>query len=145
MDFLTTTQRSARMASIRGKDTKPELIVRSVAHGLGYRFRLHRRDLPGTPDLVFPRPRRVVFVHGCFWHDHCCRAHKRERVKTGYWSDKLAANVARDERKRIALEEAGWSVLTIWECETRDRERVAGRLRDFLEPHSARLQGMAPV
>ena len=122
------------MATIRGKDTKPELVVRSVAHRLGYRFRLHRRDLPGSPDLVFPGRRRVVFVNGCFWHDHSCRAHKRDRISAGYWSDKLTANVARDERKRIALEEAGWSVLVVWECETGDRDRVATILREFLSP-----------
>lgn len=120
------------MSRIRDKNTKPELLVRRLAHASGYRFRLHRRDLPGSPDLVFSSRRKVVFVHGCFWHDHACRAHKRHKVTAGYWSDKLSTNVERDRRKQEALDKLGWETLVIWECETRDCEMLARTLLAFL-------------
>jgi DNA mismatch endonuclease (patch repair protein) len=125
--------RSALMARIRGKDSAPERVVRSLAHALGYRFRLHRRDLPGTPDLVFPGRRRVVFVHGCFWHRHPgCSRTTAPRTRADFWADKFARNVARDADALQALEKRGWAALVIWECETADRGAVTERLRAFL-------------
>jgi DNA mismatch endonuclease, patch repair protein len=134
-DTLTSEARSRRMAGIRGKDTRPELAVRSTAHNLGYRFRLHRRDLPGTPDLVFPGRRKVVFVHGCFWHRHSgCKRAATPADRRAYWQAKFDGNVERDIRKEVQLLAAGWDVLIIWECETRDIARLTESLRDFLDP-----------
>lgn len=111
---------SAHMRRIRKTDTKPELVVRCVVHKMGYRFRLHRRDLPGTPDLVFPRLRKIIFVNGCFWHQHDCRlGAKKPSSNQGYWLPKLIRNVERDRQALARLEVAGWDVLVIWECETR--------------------------
>jgi DNA mismatch endonuclease (patch repair protein) len=136
-DVHTPEQRSRNMSAIRGADTKPERIVRSLAHGMGYRFRLHRRDLPGKPDLVFPARRKVILVHGCFWHVHDC-PHGRVKPATnaGFWASKRGGNAARDQRNLKALETAGWSVLVIWECETRSPEPLARKLREFLEGSS---------
>ena len=120
------------MARIRGRDTAPELTVRSISHGLGFRFRLHRKDLPGRPDLVFPRHRLAVFVHGCFWHRHSgCRYAYTPKSRIAFWTEKFAHNVARDRRNEEALRNLGWRVLLIWECETRDKETV----RQYLERH----------
>jgi DNA mismatch endonuclease (patch repair protein) len=132
-DVHTPEQRSRNMSAIRGADTKPERIVRSLAHRMGYRFRLHRRDLPGKPDLVFPARHKAILVHGCFWHLHDC-PHGRVKPATnaGFWSDKRSGNAVRDQRNLKALEAAGWSVLVIWECETRNPEPLARRLREFL-------------
>jgi DNA mismatch endonuclease (patch repair protein) len=122
-----------RMAKIRKRDTKPELVVRRCAHRLGYRFRLHRADLPGTPDLVFPALRKVILVNGCFWHQHTCRlGRKAPRTRQEYWLPKLARNVARDRLVRAELQQRGWSVLVVWECEPRDPEALAPRLHAFL-------------
>lgn len=124
-----------RMARIRKADSRPEMAVRRIAHRLGYRFRLHRRDLPGTPDLVFPRFRRIVFVHGCFWHQHECRLGKKQpATRREYWSPKLGRNVARDSANREALEAMGWRVLTLWECEIADEARTQQELQAFMEP-----------
>jgi len=132
-DVLTKKQPSYNMSQIRGKDTKPELIVRSLAHRLGYRFRLHRSDLPGTPDLVFPRLGKVILVHGCFWHMHSCRyGAVKPATNAGFWEKKRTENRERDERKIRELKEQGWDVLVVWECWTRDEERLRERLRDFL-------------
>jgi DNA mismatch endonuclease (patch repair protein) len=121
------------MAAIRGKDTKPEIQVRSVLHALGYRFRLHRKDLPGKPDIVLPKFRVAVFVHGCFWHSHNCRYGRVvPATRSEFWSAKRAGTVERDEKKKRALEELGWRVLTLWECEMKDREALAEVLRNFL-------------
>jgi DNA mismatch endonuclease (patch repair protein) len=123
----------ARMAKIRKRDTKPELVVRRCAHRLGYRFRLHRADLPGTPDLVFPALRKIILVNGCFWHQHTCRLGcKSPRTRQEYWLPKLARNVARDRLVRTELQRRGWSVLVVWECETRDHEALATHLHAFL-------------
>lgn len=121
------------MSRIRGKDTKPEMIVRRVVHALGLRFRLHRRDLPGQPDLVLTRHRTVVFVHGCFWHSHdCAYGQVTPKTRAEFWRDKRAATVERDRRNAAALEADGWRVLTYWECETRDAESLVERIRrDF--------------
>jgi DNA mismatch endonuclease, patch repair protein len=131
-DVHTREQRSRNMAAIRGKDTKPEIRVRSVLHALGYRFRLHRKDLPGKPDIVLPKFRVAIFVHGCFWHSHYCRYGKVvPATRSEFWSSKRAGTVDRDEKKMCLLEDLGWKVLTIWECETKDQESLAETLQTF--------------
>lgn len=125
---------SARMRRIRKTDTVPEMVVRRLTHGLGFRYRLHRRDLPGTPDLVFPCRRKVIFVHGCFWHQHDCRlGRKQPSTNQDYWLPKLRRNVERDAIASAKLREAGWQVLVIWECWTRKPEGLADMIREFLE------------
>ncbi|MCJ2029511.1 very short patch repair endonuclease [Methylobacterium sp. J-043] len=134
-DMMTPEQRSRCMANIGSKNTNPEINVRRIAHAAGYRFRLHRRDLPGAPDLVFPARRRIVFVHGCFWHRHPgCRLASEPKTKADFWQAKFERNVSRDAASEAALIADGWSVLTIWECETRQPDSVAARLREFLGP-----------
>lgn len=124
---------SARMRRIRKTDTKPELVVRRLVHGMGYRFRLHRRDLPGTPDLVMPRLRKIIFVHGCFWHQHeCSLGTKRPSSNRAYWLPKLARNVERDQQQRTRLAEIGWDVLVVWECETKSAEKLREQIAAFL-------------
>ncbi len=108
------------MAAVKGKNTKPELIVRRALHAAGFRFRLHRRDLPGRPDIVLPRHRTAVFVHGCFWHGHDCRRGRRPSTNVDFWGPKLDRNVERDLANQAALEAAGWQVVTIWECSLAD-------------------------
>lgn len=121
------------MRRIRKTDTKPELVVRRLTHSIGYRYRLHRRDLPGTPDLVFPSRRKVIFVHGCFWHQHDCKlGRKKPSTNTEYWHPKLARNVARDKESRRRLSELGWGVLVIWECETQAPSQLTARIQEFL-------------
>ena len=128
-DFVDSRRRSQLMAGIRGRDTAPELAVRRVAHGMGLRYRLHRKDLPGRPDLVFPKHRLAVFVHGCFWHHHReCRYAHVPKSHVAYWTDKFARNVRRDRRNEEELLTLGWRVFVIWECETRDEETVRQRL-----------------
>ena len=127
--------RSRIMRAIRAKDTAPELAVRRVLHAAGYRFRLHRRDLPGNPDVVLPRHRAVIFVHGCFWHQHPdsgCRNAQVPRSNTAYWSPKLARTAERDREAAERLKAMGWHVLTIWECETKQTEALTQRLLQFL-------------
>ena len=119
-DVVDKSTRSRMMAGIRGKDTKPELRLRSVLHAAGFRFRLHCRDLPGRPDLVLPKFRAAVFVHGCFWHQHPgCPAATMPASNAAFWQDKLGSNVARDRRTAGAVRAAGWRVATIWECAIR--------------------------
>lgn len=125
--------RSALMSRIRSKNTKPELVVRRLVHALGYRFRLHRRNLPGSPDLVFPTRRKVIFVHGCFWHRHPgCKMSSMPSTRRNFWENKFQLNVERDIRKEIQLMALGWEVLVIWGCETRRPEILATTLREFL-------------
>jgi DNA mismatch endonuclease (patch repair protein) len=132
-DSLSREERSDRMRRIRKTDTKPELAVRRLAHGMGFRFRLHRRDLPGTPDLVFLRLRKVIFVHGCFWHQHDCRlGSKQPTANPEYWLPKLARNVERDKLARQRLSDEGWDVLVIWECQTKAPDRLESLVRSFL-------------
>ncbi len=132
-DVFTPEQRSRVMARVKGKDTKPELKVRRLAHALGYRFRLQRKDLPGTPDLTFPGRRKVIFVHGCFWHGHdCARGTRKPKQNAEYWAAKIARNCERDADAMTALEAQGWSVLTVWECEMKDTNVLAQRLKAFL-------------
>ena len=117
------------MSRVRGKHTKPELAVRRLLHGLGYRFRLHRRDLPGSPDIVFPSRRVVVFVHGCFWHRHeGCRRTTDPKTRGDFWQAKFARNVRRDADNQTLLEAAGWKVVIVWECETTKPDVVSRRL-----------------
>ncbi|MEJ1169570.1 very short patch repair endonuclease [Variovorax sp. CCNWLW235] len=118
VDFLSPKERSERMSRIVGKDTRPELALRRVLHGLGFRYRLHGAGLPGKPDLVLPRYKTVVFVHGCFWHRHAdCSIATTPKSNTSFWIEKFQKNMARDARVTKALEEAGWKVLVAWECE----------------------------
>lgn len=123
------------MRAVKSKDTKPEMVVRRLVHGLGYRYRLHVGGLPGKPDLVFPRRRKVIFVHGCFWHGHDCRRGARQPAANDeYWKAKIARNRQRDADNFLALRESGWQVLIVWECETkvRDRPTLMQRLRQTL-------------
>jgi DNA mismatch endonuclease (patch repair protein) len=133
MDVFSAKERSALMSRIRGRDTKPELTVRRLAHALGYRFRLHRRDLAGVPDLTFPGQRKVVFVHGCFWHQHPgCRYAYKPKSNLEFWKRKFAANAERDAYVLQKLREQGWSPLVIWECEISDLQHLADRLKSHL-------------
>lgn len=133
MDNLTEKQRSHIMSSIRGKDTRPEMMVRRICHRLGYRFRLHRRDLPGTPDLVFPRHKKVILVHGCFWHQHSkCGSDRRPKGNREFWNAKLDRNVQRDARNIRQLRKFGWGVMIVWECQLKDINRTARRIIHFL-------------
>ncbi len=124
------------MRAIRGKDTKPEHAVRSLIHRLGYRYRLHVRELPGCPDLVFPSRRKVIFVHGCFWHRHHCRkGRSTPTTRARFWKEKLESNKSRDVKHRRKLRRLGWSVLTIWECQIAPKkaDQLAQRVRRFLD------------
>ena len=147
-DIVDASRRSYIMSRIRGRDTEPELAVRSIAHRLGFRFRLHRRDLPGSPDVVFPRHRAVVFVHGCFWHRHGgCRYAYEPKSRIRFWTKKFESNVARDAQNEAALRDLGWRVLVIWECETGDPGAVAERLLAHLQGlrSASAGDGMSPV
>lgn len=132
--------RSKIMQSVSSKNTKPELLVRSLLHHMGLRFRLHRKSLPGSPDIVLPKYRTVVFVHGCFWHRHPgCRYASIPRTRQEFWLPKFDANVQRDAKKEAQLQELGWRVLVVWECETRKPAELEERLRrDFPGADSAR-------
>jgi DNA mismatch endonuclease (patch repair protein) len=132
MDTLSPAERSERMSRVRSRNTKPEMVVRKLVFGMGYRYRLHSGNLPGHPDLVFAGRRKVIFVHGCFWHHHpgCGRTPKTRR---DFWVPKLEANWARDIANQARLENAGWSVAVVWECEIKHQSLLRQRLRDFLE------------
>jgi DNA mismatch endonuclease (patch repair protein) len=135
-DVLTRAQRRFCMSRIRGKHTGPELVVRHLVHLLGYRYRLHDRNLPGSPDLVFQGRGRVIFVHGCFWHRHCCKLGRpMPAVRRNFWSMKLLKNKQRDRVARRKLRSAEWKVLVVWECQTRDLERLTKKLITFLGDH----------
>jgi DNA mismatch endonuclease, patch repair protein len=126
------------MRRIRSKDMRPELAVRSLVHKMGYRFRLHRKDLPGNPDLVFVSQRKVIFVHGCFWHSHeGCKSAHVPKSNLGYWGPKLKRNRARDAKSIAALKADGWKTLVIWECETHGKPTLKKRIRAFLNAHTA--------
>lgn len=131
--YIHSPERSALMARVRQKNTTPELKVRQIVHALGYRFRVNRRGLPGTPDIVFPSRRKVIFVHGCFWHRHPrCKKASTPKTRIEFWNAKFDANVARDHRKIEELERDGWSVMVVWECELASSE-LTDRLTSFLE------------
>jgi DNA mismatch endonuclease (patch repair protein) len=132
------------MRAVRSKNTKPEVVVRRTAHALGYRFRLHRKDLPGKPDLVFPGRRAVVFVHGCFWHGHdCAKGKKRPAINMEFWNSKLDSNQVRDEKNVAQLKSAGWRVLIIWECEIQNLSDLSNQLKAFLGPVKISEDGAA--
>jgi DNA mismatch endonuclease (patch repair protein) len=132
-------KRSALMARVRDKHSKPELVVRRMAHSLGYRFRLHRKDLPGTPDLLFPKSRKAIFVHGCFWHRHKgCSRTTSPKTRSHYWAAKFETNIKRDAIKERHLRALGWEVLVIWECETFNVDQLAKRIDGFCSRPSFR-------
>jgi DNA mismatch endonuclease (patch repair protein) len=136
VDTLTTKERSLRMSRIKAANTGPEMTVRRMVHAMGFRYRLHLRSLPGTPDLVFPRLRKVVFVHGCFWHQHqkaSCKLARTPKSRLDFWEPKLEANRVRDSKNRRLLKKNDWRVLEIWECELKNLRTVERRLRYFLE------------
>lgn len=129
----TPAQRSAIMARVKAKDTVPEMRVRRLVFSLGYRYRLHDSRLPGKPDLVFPSRRKAMFIHGCFWHGHDCRAGQNKPTSNlSYWDKKLARNSERDQRNQFLLKESGWDFLILWECEIKDRDRLEKVIRNFL-------------
>jgi len=135
VDVLTPRQRSFNMSRITGKNTSPELTVRRLLRSLGYRYRLHARGLPGCPDIVLSKHKKVIFVHGCFWHMHRCRFGKVvPKTNETFWRKKRLGNVERDKRNRRSLRKT-WTVLTVWECETRDENRLSDKLRKFLHRH----------
>lgn len=132
-DVFPPAKRSWIMSRVKGENTKPEIKVRSSIHAMGFRFRLHRKDLPGKPDLVFPKHRKVIFVHGCFWHQHvACQSAARPTSNTKYWNRKLERTIERDNQNIAALESAGWQVLVVWECEIKNTEKLLSILGDFL-------------
>lgn len=127
--------RSANMRAVKASDTRPEMLVRRLIHRLGYRYRLHQKDLPGRPDLVFRARRKILFVHGCFWHSHAgCPRATVPKENRAFWTEKLTKNAVRDAKQLAALEAAGWHTLVIWECETRDVGSLTRRLQSFLGP-----------
>ena len=137
-DRLTPKHRSENMRRIRSRDTSPEMAVRRLAHKMGFRFRLHVAELPGKPDLVFPRLRRIIEVRGCFWHQHpgCIDSHI-PKTRISYWKPKLSRNQERDEENLRKLRRLGWKVLAIWECEVRNRKKLSSRLERFLDHRHA--------
>src|SRR4051794_39340787 len=135
-DKISSERRSENMRRIRSNGTRPEMLVRRLVHSMGYRYRLHRKDLPGKPDLVFAPKRKVIFVHGCFWHGHerdGCLDARRPKSNIGYWNPKLTRNKERDAQRIASLEAAGWDVFVIWECETKNAKALQTRLGKFLK------------
>ncbi len=125
-DVFTKEKRSEVMRAVKGRDTKPEIALRKRLHALGYRYRLNAKDLPGKPDLVFPKYKTVVFVHGCFWHGHeCKRGNRQPKQNADYWKGKIARNKARDKKNAAALRDLGWRVITVWECELKTLDPAA--------------------
>ena len=140
-DTLTVAERSQRMRLVRGKNTGPELLVRRLVHSMGFRYSLHRRDLPGSPDLVLTRHNKVIFVHGCFWHRHLssrCRLARLPKSRLDFWAPKLESNRIRDERNKRALRYLGWKILVVWECQLSDIEQLRNKIWRFLEDDYAR-------
>jgi len=132
-DVFSKEKRSWIMSRVRGRATKPEILVRSFVHRMGFRFRIHRRDLPGNPDIVLPRHGKVIFVHGCFWHGHKrCQRSKRPTTNKGFWNKKLDENIERDKRFQRKLRLMGWKVLVLWQCEVRKPEKMLRKLERFL-------------
>ena len=136
MDVHSSSTRSFNMSRIKGKDTKPEMVVRRLIHSFGFRYRLHGQKLPGRPDLVFASKKKVIFVHGCYWHRHTCHLGKPvPKTRTEFWAGKFSGNVRRDAVNHQKLIDAGWRVLTVWECESRDPDALAITLKAFLSDH----------
>lgn len=138
-DTMSPDERSIRMALVRSINTKPEMIVRKLVHGMGYRYRLHCRDLPGTPDLVFRSRRAIIFIHGCFWHQHSgCSLARMPKSRVPFWKAKLEGNNERDARKLAELKAMGWRVLVIWECELKNIKTLTRRVKCFIEEGAAK-------
>ncbi len=134
-DTVSPDRRSWIMRQVKSEDTSPERFVRSLLHNMGYRFRLHRRDLPGSPDIVFPGRKKAIFVHGCFWHGHSCpRGARLPKTNTEYWRRKIDRNKERDQAQLEALRKMGWDALVVWECEVKDVGDLQTRLKEFLGP-----------
>lgn len=134
MDRLTAERRSWLMSRVKGKNTKPELVVRRLVFGMGYRYRLHAQNLPGHPDLVFSGRKKAIFVNGCFWHGHAdCRYGRLPKSRVEYWQAKIEQTQARDLKNTALLEAGGWQVLTVWQCELKNIETLANRLNEFIE------------
>lgn len=134
VDSLTPEKRSWNMSRIKNRDTKPELLVRSLLHRKGYRFRLHRKDLPGKPDIILPRFKTVIFVHGCFWHRHeGCRYAYSPKSRIDFWQKKFSRNVTRDQEVHEALLNLGWKVYVIWECETKKMEMLERKIEQIFK------------
>jgi DNA mismatch endonuclease (patch repair protein) len=131
-DKWTAEQRSAMMSRVKNANTKPEVRVRQMLHRLGYRFRLHGKKLPGSPDIVLPKYRKVIFVHGCFWHGHTCSKGKRPATRVEFWNEKLDRNLARDSQAQQELRALGWSYLVVWECQLKDETALTKTLETFL-------------
>ena len=144
VDVVSPETRSRMMSGIRGKDTKPEVLARKALHARGFRYRLHVSDLPGRPDIVLPRYKAALFVHGCFWHGHDCRFFKLPRTRPEFWRLKLGRNRANDERSLALLSDAGWRTGIVWECALRGKgvsvDAVADRLAEWLESSSANIE-----
>jgi len=139
VDVFTKEKRSEVMACVKGRDTKPEKVVRSLVHRMGFRFSLYRKDLPGKPDIVLPRYEKVIFVHGCFWHGHAnCRKATIPATNTEFWTEKIAKNKIRDTKSKRQLRRLGWQVLVVWECEIARTEKLMRKLNRFLEPDNKR-------
>jgi len=137
MDVFEPEKRSAIMRRVKSGDTKPEMRVRRILHAMGYRYRLHHRTLPGCPDIVLPRHRKIIMVHGCFWHRHDCPAgRKKPKTNEKYWTEKLTKNRLRDAGNLAKLETMGWHVLVIWECETRNHADLSNRLAEFMNGYA---------
>jgi DNA mismatch endonuclease (patch repair protein) len=134
MDTRTREERSRLMSHIKGKNTSPELAIRSMIHRMGYRFRLHRKDLPGSPDIVFPAQKKIIFVHGCFWHGHFCKKDKMPKSRVTYWEEKIETNKRRDRRNTRALKRLGWDIMVVRECHLKKPELLSVNLSRFLEP-----------
>ena len=132
LDNMTPELRSKQMSLVRSIDTKPEWTVRHLVYKLGYRYRLHRKDLPGKPDLVFGPRQKVIFVHGCFWHGHRCRLGRMPKSSLDYWQDKIARNRARDAKHLRRLRKLGWSALVLWECQLKSHDALANKITQFL-------------
>lgn len=147
-DVVDKATRSRMMSGIRSRDTRPEMLIRKALHAQGFRYRLHDKSLPGKPDLVFPKYKAAIFIHGCFWHGHDCRYFKVPQTRTAFWLEKIAGNRQRDARQLTQLQSNGWRVLLIWECATRKNEQLPfpmliDYVRDWLimGDHSAQLTG----
>jgi DNA mismatch endonuclease (patch repair protein) len=132
-DTRSPEQRRRIMQSVKSRDTGPEMAVRRMLHRAGYRYRLHVKKLPGSPDIVFPGRKKIVFVHGCFWHGHGCRIGRPPKSRLDFWAAKIEANRVRDAQKERELQAMGWSVLTVWQCEIADAERLEAQLKNFLD------------
>ncbi|TIL38587.1 very short patch repair endonuclease [Mesorhizobium sp.] len=133
MDNLTSKKRSELMSRVRGRDTKPEMIVRKLLHSRGWRYRLHVKGLPGTPDIVFGRRKSAIFVNGCFWHGHPCKLGTRPKTRETFWAEKIRANRSRDIRKSDELTSKGWRVMTVWQCELADPDAAVSKIEAFLK------------